>query len=194
MKRVCVYSGSNLGTRPEYKRLAVQLGDVFIQQNIELVYGGSRIGLMGELANHILERGGSVTGVMPANLFPKELVHTKLSNLIEVNSMHERKQTMADLADGFIALPGGVGTYEELFEVLSWSQLGIHHKPIGLLNAEDFFEPLLSLIQHTILEGFMHNSNVKLLLVASEPAKLLNLMSQYTPPILHTKWRELNRA
>jgi uncharacterized protein (TIGR00730 family) len=138
MKRICVYSGSNVGNRPEYKEAAIQLSDVFIKNDLELVYGGSKVGLMGEIADQMLENGAKVTGVMPKGLFPEEIVHNRLSRLIEVQDMHERKKTMADLSDGFIALPGGIGTFEELFEVLSWAQLGIHQKPIGVLNAAGF--------------------------------------------------------
>lgn len=191
MKKICVYSGSNPGNRPEYKELAMRLGQVFVQHEIELVYGGSKLGLMGALADHILNNGGKVTGVMPSGLFPSELVHERLTRFIEVRDMHERKKTMADLADGFISLPGGIGTYEELFETLSWAQLGIHNKPIGALNVADFFEPVLSLLQNTVQEGFMKESNMQLLLVATDPQELIDRMNKYVPPVLGTKWREL---
>ncbi|MDR1548150.1 MAG: TIGR00730 family Rossman fold protein [Hungatella sp.] len=191
MKRICVYSGSNVGNRPEYREAAIQLSDVFIKNDFELVYGGSKVGLMGEIANQMLENGAKVTGVMPKGLFPEEIVHNRLSRLIEVQDMHERKKTMADLSDGFIALPGGIGTFEELFEALSWAQLGIHQKPIGVLNAAGFFEPALSLLQNTVQEGFMNQSNLKLLLVSADPKELVNMMKNYVPPVLDTKWRQL---
>lgn len=191
MKKICVYSGSNLGNRPEYKEIAIQLGDVFVQNNIELVYGGSKIGLMGEIASRILESNGHVTGVMPKGLFPQEIIHGRLSRLIEVQDMHERKKAMADLSDGFIALPGGIGTFEELFEILSWAQLGIHKKPVGVLNVTGFFDPVITLLQSIVQEGFMNASNLKLLLVATDPQKLVDRMSSYTSPVLGSKWREL---
>lgn len=191
MKRICVYSGSNIGNRPEYKEAAIKLSDVLVTNDIELVYGGSKVGLMGEIANQMLENGAKATGVMPKGLFPKEIIHDRLSSLIEVNDMHERKKTMANLSDGFIALPGGIGTFEELFETLSWAQLGIHQKPVGVLNAAGFFDPVLSLLQNTVKEGFMNESNLKLLLVSADPKELVDMMENYVPPVLDTKWREL---
>lgn len=191
MKKICVYSGSNVGIRSEYKESAIQLGNVLAENKIELVYGGSKVGLMGEIANQILKNNGKVTGVMPKDLFPKEIVNNQLTNLIEVNDMHERKKTMADLSDGFIALPGGIGTFEELFEMLSWAQLGIHNKPVGILNVAGFFEPVITLLHNTSQEGFMNESNIKLLLVSTYPMELLNKMKEYVPPVLGTKWREL---
>lgn len=194
MKRICVYSGSNQGIRPEYKESAIQLGSTLVENNIELVYGGSKVGLMGEIANQMLKNNGMVTGVMPKGLFPTEIVNDKLTNLIEVKDMHERKKTMADLSDGFIALPGGVGTFEELFEVLSWAQLGIHNKPIGVLNIAGFFEPIINLLHNTAKEGFMKESNLKLLLVSSDSAELVRKMQEFTPPVLGTKWLELENS
>lgn len=191
MKKICVYSGSNAGIRSEYKESAIQLGNVIAENNIELVYGGSKVGLMGEIANQILKNNGKVTGVMPKGLFPKEIVNDQLTNLIEVKDMHERKKTMADLSDGFIALPGGIGTFEELFEMLSWAQLGIHNKPVGILNIAGFFEPVITLLHNISQEGFMNESNIKLLLVSAYPTELLNKMKEYVPPVLETKWREL---
>ncbi len=191
MKKICVYSGSNAGIRSEYKESAIQLGNVLAENNIELVYGGSKVGLMGEIANQILKNNGKVTGVMPKGLFPKEIVNDQLTNLIEVKDMHERKKTMADLSDGFIALPGGIGTFEELFEILSWAQLGIHYKPVGILNVAGFFEPVITLLHNISQEGFMNESNIKLLLVSAYPTELLNKMNEYVPTVLGTKWREL---
>lgn len=188
MKKICVYSGSKAGFGSDYREAAIQLGNIFVEKKIELVYGGSRVGLMGEIASRILEKQGSVTGIMPKGLFPKEIINRNLTCFIEVQDMHERKKNMADLADGFIALPGGLGTFEELFEMLSWTQLGIHKKPIGILNVANFFDPLLSLLQNMIQEGFMNASNRKLLLVSSNPAELLDKMEHYTYPTLDTKW------
>lgn len=189
MKQVCVYSGSNSGVRPAYKEAAAQLGVALAMKGIGLVYGGSQAGLMGEVAGHVLKMGGSVTGVVPEGLFPDKLIHQGLTRQILVRNMHERKNTMADLADGFIALPGGVGTFEELFEVLSWTQLGIHRKPVGILNTEGFFEPLKQLLHSAVREGFMNESNLALLLEASEPEELLSLMKDYEYPDLGWKWR-----
>jgi uncharacterized protein (TIGR00730 family) len=191
MKRICIYSGSNLGSRPEYKESAKLLGKILAENKIELVYGGSSIGLMGEISNEVLKNNGKVIGVMPKGLFSGEMVHKNLTKLIEVENMHERKQTMAELSDGFIALPGGLGTFEELFEVLSWAQLGIHKKPIGILNVSNFFDPLLNMIINTCTEGFMNESNIKLISVSDTPLELIKQMKNYVPPLIENKWREL---
>ncbi|MCR1973421.1 TIGR00730 family Rossman fold protein [Clostridium sporogenes] len=191
MKRICVYSGSNLGLRSEYKESAKLLGKILAENKIELVYGGSKIGLMGEISNEVLRNNGKVIGVMPKGLFSGEMVHENLTKLIEVENMHERKQTMAELSDGFIALPGGLGTFEELFEVLSWAQLGIHKKPIGILNISNFFDPLLHMIKNTCTEGFMNESNIKLISVSDSPSELIKQMKNYVPPLMENKWREL---
>jgi hypothetical protein len=191
MKRICIYSGSNLGFRSEYKESAKLLGKILAEHKIELVYGGSRIGLMGEISNEVLRNNGKVIGVMPKGLFSGEMVHKNLTKLIEVENMHERKQTMAELSDGFIALPGGLGTFEELFEVLSWAQLGIHKKPIGILNISNFFDPLLHMIKNTCVEGFMNESNIKLISASDTPLELIKQMKSYVPPLMENKWREL---
>ncbi|MDF2887441.1 MAG: Rossman fold protein family [Lacrimispora sp.] len=192
MKKVCVYSGSNLGNREEYKDCARKLGKILSKNGMELVYGGSNVGLMGELAKEVLENGGKATGVIPTGLFPSQIINQDLTLLIEVNDMHERKKTMADLADAFIALPGGVGTFEELFEVLSWSQLGIHKKPVGILNVCRFFDPLLNMIDVAIAEGFMNPSNKELLLVDTQPQGLIEKMKIYSSPVLGVKWKQLS--
>lgn len=192
MNRICVYSGSNLGARPEYREMTKKLGDVLLDNNLELVYGGSRVGLMGELARHMLENGGKVTGVVPRGLFPDAYPNHCLTQLIEENNMHDRKQTMENLSDAFIAIPGGIGTFEELFETLSWAQLGLHQKPIGVLNVSHFFDEFLILMEKLVTEGFMNPSNLKLFLVSSDPADLLNQMLNYIPPVLGNKWRELD--
>ncbi|HID0824917.1 TPA: TIGR00730 family Rossman fold protein [Clostridium botulinum] len=191
MKRICVYSGSNLGLRSEYKESAKLLGKILAENKIELVYGGSRIGLMGEISSEVLRNNGKVIGVMPKGLFAGEMVHKDLTKLIEVENMHERKQTMAELSDGFIALPGGLGTFEKLFEILSWAQLGIHKKPIGILNISNFFDPLLHMIKNTCTEGFMNESNIKLISVSDNPPELIKQMKNYVPPLMENKWREL---
>ena len=154
MKTVCVYSGSNMGENPEYKKKAAELGAYIAGKGLRLVYGGSRTGLMGVIADPVLENGGEVTGVMPKGLFQGEVVHQRLTELVEVGGMHERKAKMMELSDGFIAMPGGFGTFEELFEVLCWAQIGIHQKPIGLYNISGYFEPLLEMLKHSVQEGF----------------------------------------
>lgn len=191
MNRICVYSGSNFGNKPEYKKTALQLGEILAQNKIELVYGGSKVGLMGELSNQVLKNNGKVIGVMPKGLFPKEIANVNLTQFIEVADMHERKKKMADLSDGFIALPGGFGTYEELLETLSWAQLKIHNKPVGILNVAHFFDHLLDMIDKAIQEGFMNESSAKLLLVDSDINRLLEKMKMYSPPELGIKWRDL---
>ncbi|QQK75302.1 TIGR00730 family Rossman fold protein [Salicibibacter cibarius] len=189
MNTICVFAGSNAGERKTYAEEARQLGRCLLENNIRLVYGGSSIGLMGEVANEIIASGGEVIGVMPKGLFRGEVVHRSLTSLVEVDGMHERKAKMSDLSDGFIALPGGAGTFEELFEIYSWAQIGIHDKPIGLLNVEDYFLPLLKMIQHSVQEGFSNEDNLDLLMVDPSPQKLLEKMASYQRPQLRPKWK-----
>ncbi|MCR8634572.1 MULTISPECIES: TIGR00730 family Rossman fold protein [Paenibacillus] len=192
MKSICVFAGSNLGEHPEYQIKAAELGTYMAQNNYRLIYGGSKIGLMGEIANAVMNGGGQVIGVMPKGLFKGEVVHRELTQLIEVENMHERKATMGQLADGFIALPGGFGTYEELFEVLCWSQIGIHKKPVGILNIRNYFDPLMNLIKYSINEGFSNSSHLSLINVSNEPMELLNQMENYIPQTLEQKWKQLS--
>ncbi|MCQ6563207.1 TIGR00730 family Rossman fold protein [Paenibacillus mendelii] len=192
MKSICVFAGSNLGEHDEYKVKAAELGQVMASKTYRLVYGGSRIGLMGEIAAAVMNGGGEVIGVMPKGLFGGEMVHRGVTQLIEVEDMHERKAAMGQLADGFIALPGGFGTYEELFEVLCWSQIGIHQKPIGILNIRHYFDPLLNLIHHSMNEGFSNTSHLSLLNVSDDPVELLRQMESYVPQKLEQKWKQLN--
>lgn len=177
MNTICVFAGSNAGKRKTYAQEARNLGRRLLENNIRLVYGGSSVGLMGEVANEMLASGGEVIGVMPRGLFRGEVVHRSLSKLVEVDGMHERKAKMSDLSDGFIALPGGAGTFEELFEIYSWAQIGIHDKPMGLLNVEDYFLPLLKMIQYSVQEGFSNEDNLDLLTVEASPQKLLETMA-----------------
>ncbi|MFX3619409.1 MAG: TIGR00730 family Rossman fold protein [Sporolactobacillus sp.] len=188
-KTLCVYAGANLGIDLNYARMARQLGTQMVQKEYRLVYGGSSIGLMGELANSMLKNDGEVIGVMPQNLILGEMVHPHLTQLIQVQDMHARKEEMNKLADGFLALPGGIGTFDELFETLCWAQIGIHRKPIGLLNVDGYFNPLIQLIEHSIRHEFTHESNMKLLCSAADPADLLTQIENYTPPILGNKWK-----
>ena len=191
MRRICVFTGSNPGKRPEYQQAARELGQVLVAQDYGLVYGGASIGLMGIVADAVLAAGGEVIGVIPQGLFRREVAHENLSQLYSVNSMHERKALMSDLADGFIALPGGFGTFDELFEITTWAQIGIHNKPIGLLNTAEYFNPLLALVAHAVEEGFIHPSHMGLLIHKDNPTALLDTLTSFTPPELPTKWTEL---
>ena len=187
MKRIAVYCGSNLGARPEYAAAAQTLGALLARERIERVYGGGRVGLMGVVADAVLRHGGHVIGVIPEKLVIKEVVHEQLPDLRVVKTMHDRKALMAELADGFIALPGGYGTFEECFEVLAWSQLGWHAKPFGLLDAGGFYAPLLKFLDHTRDEGFIRPQHRELILVADDAENLLQRMKNFRPPS-EVKW------
>ncbi len=189
MKRICVFAGSSSGLRPEFRAAAASLGRALYGHGIELVYGGARVGLMGVVADAVMAEGGRVTGVIPDALVSKELAHTGLTELRVVGSMHERKALMAELSDGFVALPGGWGTWEELFEVLTWAQLGLHRKPCGLLNVAGYFDGLLSFMAHAMQEGFVRAEQNTMLLVADTPEALLHQMAAYSPPLVE-KWIE----
>ncbi|MCV2522607.1 TIGR00730 family Rossman fold protein [Bacillus velezensis] len=191
MKTICVFAGSNPGVNEEYKRKAAELGEYMAEQGIGLVYGGSRVGLMGTVADALMAGGGKAVGVMPSGLFSGEIVHQNLTELIEVSGMHERKAKMSELADGYIAMPGGFGTYEELFEVLCWAQIGIHQKPIGLYNVNGYFEPMMKMVKYSIQEGFSNESHLKLIHSSFRPDELIEQMNRYTYPILDKKWQEL---
>jgi len=187
MKRICVFAGSSSGSQAEYYAAAQDLGHALVRRQLGLVYGGARVGLMGALADSVLTARGHVTGVIPEALVAKEVAHAGLSDLRVVASMHERKAVMADLADGFIALPGGWGTLEEFFEVLTWGQLGLHQKPCGLLNVRSFFDGLLAFMDHSIDECFVRRENRSMVLVSGSPDALLELLEQYVPPVVE-KW------
>ncbi len=176
-----------MGNRPAYRAAAVMLGEMFVERGIELVYGGGNIGLMGVLADTMLARGGRVVGVIPDSLMAREVGHLGLTELLVVGSMHERKALMSDLADGFIALPGGFGTIEEFCEVVTWSQLGIQSKPCGLLNVENYFAPLLELFDHALREEFLREENRRLVLDDTDAARLLEKMAAYVPEPV-AKW------
>ena len=184
MKRVCVFAGSSSGLQPDYRAVAEELGRALAARELGLVYGGARVGLMGAVADAVLASQGDVTGVIPAHLVAKEVAHRGLTDLRIVDSMHERKAMMASLADGFIALPGGFGTIEEFFEILTWGQLGMHHKPCGLLNVHGYFDGLLSFVDYSIHEGFVRREYRSMISVASSPAALLDLMDAYQPPMV----------
>lgn len=188
MKRVCVFCGSSSGVRPGYRAAAEDLGRALAGRGMGLVYGGARVGLMGAVADAVLSARGQVIGVIPEALVAKEVAHTGLTELRVVASMHERKAVMADLSDGFIAIPGGWGTLEEFFEVLTWGQLGLHQKPCGLLNVEQYFDGLLSFADRMIAEGFVRRENGARISVSSDPATLIDLLVAYTPPRSVEKW------
>lgn len=179
MKRVCVFCGSKVGINTTYKHLAIALGEKLVENNLQLVYGGGGIGLMGVLADTVIKNNGIATGVIPRFLADKELGHQDISELIMVNSMHERKQKMAELADGFIALPGGFGTLEELFEILTWQQLRLINKPIGILNVNGFFNHLDLLLQQLVKEGFLSENNRRILQISDSPQSIIDQFMQF---------------
>lgn len=187
IQSLCVFCGSSPGLRPEYATIARTLGGQLAANGIRLVYGGGRVGLMGEIANAVLENGGEVTGVIPHGLLAREVGHNGLSDLRIVNSMHERKALMADLSDAFVALPGGVGTLEELFEVWTWAQIGIHRKPCALLNVEGYFDPLLAFIDTAVAERFLRAEHREVILVEKDPSRLIDRLSAYEAPDV-PKW------
>ncbi len=186
MTHICVFCGSSAGERPGYRTAAETLGRTLAARGMGLIYGGARVGLMGVLADAVLASQGQVIGVIPESLVAKEVAHTGLTELRIVSSMHVRKATMADLADGFIALPGGWGTLEELFEVLTWGQLGLHRKPCGLLNVEGYFDGLLSFADHMVEEGFVRREQDAMVCVSRDPGALIDLLEAYTPPTVAT--------
>lgn len=180
--RICVFCGTNTGSRPEYGATARQLGQVLAEEGIELVYGGASVGIMGELADSVQEHGGHVTGIIPQQLVEKEAAHTGIRNLIVVASMHQRKSQMADLSDGFIALPGGIGTLEGFFELVTWRQLGIHERPCGILNVAGYFDGLTGFLDHAVREGFLTELHRDMILVENDPQRLIERMRAYDPP------------
>jgi uncharacterized protein (TIGR00730 family) len=180
--RLCVFCGTNAGSRPAYGVAARELGRVLAEQGVELVYGGASVGVMGELADSVQEHGGHVTGIIPQQLMEKEAAHTGIRNLIVVASMHQRKSQMADMSDGFIAFPGGIGTLEGFFEVLTWGQLGIHSKPAGILNVERYFDGLTGFLDHAVREGFLTEAHRGAIMVESDPGVLLDRLRSYAAP------------
>ena len=182
MRNICVFCGSQSGTDLRYRQAAIELGGLLAQRGHGLVYGGGHVGLMGIIADSVLQAGGSVTGVIPRPMTERELAHETVTKLYVVSSMHERKALMASLSDAFIALPGGYGTLEELFEVIAWAQLGIHRKPIGLLNVAGYFDALLSLVDHMIGEGFIKTKHRGLFVTAEQPQALLDALQRHQMP------------
>ena len=189
MKRVCVYCGSSTGVNPAHRDAAEKLGTLLAARGIGLVYGGGNIGLMGVVADAALRAGGEVIGVIPGALMEKELGHAGLTKLHVVGSMHERKRLMADLSDGFIALPGGIGTLEEFFETFTWQQLAFHDKPVALLNAGGFYDHLLAFLRHVTDERFLRGEHLDSLLIETDAVALLDRMAAFRAPRLG-KWRD----
>lgn len=187
---VCVFCGSRPGSDPRFGKAAVELGRALAERGITLVYGGARVGVMGELANAALAAGGRVVGVIPKSLVAKEIAHDGLSELFLTESMHERKNRMIALSDAFVALPGGYGTYDELFETLTLAQIGYHDKPNALLNVAGFFDPLVALFRHTIEHGFAAPEHDGLVVVEEEPGRLLDALAAWTPPPMGEKWTD----
>jgi hypothetical protein len=179
---VCVFCGSSEGRDPRYREAAAALGRALVRRRLRLVFGGSGVGLMRVLADTVLEAGGVAVGVIPQGLVAREVAHRGLTDLRVVPSMHARKAQMAELADAFLALPGGFGTFEELFEGVTWAQLGIHRKPVALLNVAGYFDDLVRFLDHAVREGFVTPQNRRLIGVADEPEAALDLLAAYAPP------------
>ncbi|WP_435578017.1 TIGR00730 family Rossman fold protein [Gilvibacter sp.] len=193
LDRIAVFCGSSSGNDMAITDAAQKLGQLLVAQQIELVYGAAKIGVMGEIAKAVLDQGGRVTGVIPEFLKRKEVVHLGLSELITTENMHQRKLIMSERSDGFIALPGGFGTLEELFEIITWSQLGLHQKPVGLLNVNGFYDPLINLLEGMVRKGFLKMDNFEILLVDTDPTKLLEKMRSFVPKNV-PKWLTQDRT
>jgi uncharacterized protein (TIGR00730 family) len=191
--RLCVFCGANIGASPVYAESVRAFAVELVARGIEVVYGGGNVGLMGILADTVLASGGSIIGVIPEALVAREIAHARLTRLHVVASMHERKAMMASLSDGFVALPGGFGTFEEFFEVVTWTQLGVHAKPCGLLNAARFYDPLIAFLNHATDERFVRTSHRGLVLHDTAPAALLDRMTAFVPPDV-PKWIALDEA
>ncbi len=189
MKRICVFAGSSAGARAEYGDAARMLAQALVARGLGLVYGGGRVGLMGILADEVLRGGGEVIGVIPRALANREVAHEGLTTLHVVGSMHERKALMADLSDAFVAMPGGWGTLEEWFEVLTWSQLGLHRKPCGVLNVAGYFDGLLEFLEHAVTERFVRGEYARLVITATDPAGLLDRLATQPLPAVE-QWIE----
>jgi uncharacterized protein (TIGR00730 family) len=187
VKRVLVFCGSSPGGRPEYVQCAAELGRLLAARGLGVVYGGARVGLMGAVADAALDAGGAVIGVIPTRLVEAEIAHAGITKLHVVETMHERKALMADLSDAVIALPGGTGTLDELFELFTWSQLGLHRKPIGLLDVSGYWQPLLRFLEHAVNERFLRAEHLETLLVEREPGPLLDRLASHQPRALD-KW------
>ncbi|WAC21738.1 TIGR00730 family Rossman fold protein [Luteolibacter sp. SL250] len=187
---ICIYCGSSPGLLPEYAEAAVHVGRTLARRGITLVYGGAHVGLMGMMADAALEAGGRVIGVMPHLLIGKEVVHPGLTELHAVESMHQRKTLMADLSDGFIALPGGVGTLEEIFEVYTWTQIGFHTKPCAFLNVADFYSPLFRFLEHAVAQRFVREEHHRMLVMEESIEDILDRFAN-EEPVIADKWMDI---
>lgn len=188
MKSICVYCGSSDQIDPVYLEAATRMGQAIAQRGLELWYGAGSTGLMGALADSVLQAGGAVVGVIPAMFHNPQLAHLGLTRLEVVDSMHQRKQRLAEQADGFVAMPGGYGTFEEFFEILTWAQIGLHSKPVGLLNAGGYFDPLLAMVEHARKQGFIYDEHRALFTCRDEPEMLLDALTVYQPPVGLDRW------
>ncbi len=188
MRRVCVFCGSSPGARPAYTEATEELARLLATEGIGVVYGGGGVGLMGKLADAVLAHGGEITGVIPRALVDREIEHRQVEDMRVVDSMHERKALMAELADAFVALPGGIGTLEELVEVFTWSQLGLHRKPCGLLDVEGYYQRLTDFLDHAVQERFLLAQHRATLMAESDPGALLERLRAYRPDAVEPKW------
>lgn len=188
IQSICVYCGSADGVRAEYYDAAFQMGKELARSGIRLIYGAGKTGLMGAVADAVLQTGGEVVGVVPTLLNTPQLIHANLTRLEVVDTIHTRKARMSELADAFIALPGGYGTFEELFETLTWAQIGLHQKPVGLLNALNYFDPLLELVQHALREGFIYDEHRTMMLSSDTPDRLIAMLRDYETPQNLDRW------
>jgi uncharacterized protein (TIGR00730 family) len=188
MKSICVYCGSSDKINPEYLSAAYQLGAAIAGRGAQLWYGAGSTGLMGAVADGALEAGGQAIGVIPVMFNTPKLAHARLTRLEVVETIHQRKQRLADQAEAFIALPGGFGTFEELFEILTWAQIGLHQKPVGLLNVRRYFDPLMAMVEHARAEGFIYAEHRALFMSAEEAEQLLDLLEDYAPPEKLERW------
>ncbi|MFN7038745.1 MAG: TIGR00730 family Rossman fold protein [Alphaproteobacteria bacterium] len=187
IKSLCVFCGSNSGASPIYSETTKLLAEMFVKNNITLVYGGAALGLMGDVANNVMAKGGKVIGVMPQALIDKEQAHTRLPEIHIVKTMHERKALMADLSDGFILYPGGIGSLDEFFEIWTWSQLSIHNKPYGILNTHNYYDKLIEFLKHVANEKFVHSEHVEKLIIEQDANLLLEKFKNFIP-LKVSKW------
>ena len=181
---LCVFTGSSVGFHPDHAASVSALGRALAARGLRLIYGGGRVGLMGVLADAVIDAGGEAVGVIPRFLEAKEVAHSRLTHLHVVDTMHARKALMAELSDGFIMLPGGWGTFDEMFEILTWAQLGLHQKPCGMLNVRGYYDGLLAFMEHSVTEGFVNPRCRQFLAVATEPVALLDALAVFTPPVI----------
>ncbi|OMH38739.1 TIGR00730 family Rossman fold protein [Motiliproteus sp. MSK22-1] len=183
MQQIAIYCGANSGVDPDFIKQAESFADVLVRRRVGVVYGGSRNGLMGVIADRVLGQQGTVVGVMPKGLIQWEQAHQHLTEMVSVSGMHERKQEMSQRADGFVALPGGIGTLEEIFEMISWAQLGVHFKPCAFFNVNGYYDKLIEFLDHSVIQGLMRKKIRDMILIGDEPEALLNAMNNYSSPV-----------